>query len=381
MPEFVTVVNVESLSFTGTTWINTILGSHENAFTLGPPQRAWEMTEGSDACRIHGKDCEFWPGFFDQWKKGEDNFFVSLSQYSGKNYIITNNPVPGQSAEELNDPRVLVKRIRLIRDGRALAASYARHYPEKGFHAGLSEFLNPAFSQFEFDPQNSEILSLRYEDILADKQSTLDRCGEFVGLDYEPKALRFWEWEHHASAGNHGLFALIKFGQGIDVQNFEGKEFYEQQFKRSLEDEGDKFQDQRWMSELSRGQLFLFDLCFGDDNARYGYDRDEFSVQEFRDYLADVRAGVGSGSLSPFVAERLASSGLGDLAPIPVHGGGVSISVAGTANATSLTFSQKLKGKARGAAALASRKLAAYPRLHGACRKAARTVLGPLLSR
>jgi len=41
----VTVVLIESISYTGTTWINFVLGSHERALPLGPADRALQNVD------------------------------------------------------------------------------------------------------------------------------------------------------------------------------------------------------------------------------------------------------------------------------------------------------------------------------------------------
>ena len=68
----VTVAVIRSLSFTGTTWLNTVLGGHENALVLGPADRLWRFVNGEetgDLCRVHGGSCDFWPGFLARYVK------------------------------------------------------------------------------------------------------------------------------------------------------------------------------------------------------------------------------------------------------------------------------------------------------------------------
>ena len=61
----VKVIAVKSISFTGTTWLNAVMGSHKKCFLLGPADRVWEARKAGldDACRIHDADCPFWPEF------------------------------------------------------------------------------------------------------------------------------------------------------------------------------------------------------------------------------------------------------------------------------------------------------------------------------
>ena len=73
------VVNFSALSYSGTTWLNLLLGSHPEVFALGPPHRVWSLRKENfkGACLVHGQECEFWNGFADQWNQ-EDNFFSSI---------------------------------------------------------------------------------------------------------------------------------------------------------------------------------------------------------------------------------------------------------------------------------------------------------------
>ena len=102
MASTVTVVRITSLSYTGTTWINLLLGCHERAFALGPPDRVVNLLhdapdDAGDACRIHAGDCRFWPGFFARHDRTA-NFYLELAEASGKNVIVINNAIPGGRA-------------------------------------------------------------------------------------------------------------------------------------------------------------------------------------------------------------------------------------------------------------------------------------------
>ena len=81
----VRVVVINSLSYSGTTWLNAVLGSHRDAFALGPAHRVWEMRHKGweEACLIHGKSCPFWPKFHLEYDE-RDNFFTQLAKASGK---------------------------------------------------------------------------------------------------------------------------------------------------------------------------------------------------------------------------------------------------------------------------------------------------------
>ncbi|NNL64972.1 MAG: hypothetical protein HKP30_01890, partial [Myxococcales bacterium] len=87
-PAAVHVVKVLSPSYTGTTWLNLVLGGHARAFTIGPPDRVWQLREQGfdDACRVHAADCPFWPAFFRAYRPGE-NFYLQLAAFSGRDHL------------------------------------------------------------------------------------------------------------------------------------------------------------------------------------------------------------------------------------------------------------------------------------------------------
>ena len=140
----VTVVVVNSLSYTGTTWLNLVLGSHPRTFTIGPPDRVYNLLKQQtidqpvDACRVHGPECEFWQGFCDRYLATE-NYFIQLAEYAKRDVLVINNPIPNGAGLELEHPSIVLKPIQFIRDGRAVAASYRRKHPNESFFDGVKK--------------------------------------------------------------------------------------------------------------------------------------------------------------------------------------------------------------------------------------------------
>ncbi|MCA9290515.1 MAG: hypothetical protein KDA25_05270 [Phycisphaerales bacterium] len=287
----VTVVNVTSPSYTGTTWLCLLLGSHARAFTLGPPDRVWSMRAdperaGREACRVHGEACGFWPSFFAQYDASR-NFYVQLGAFSGRDVIVINNPTPAHVAAELQDPALTVRPLEMIRDARALATSYARHHRVDVYDA-IVDFAQHLPRSFAWSPDREDVLGLRYEDLMSDPRGHVARFASFVGLDYDERALAFWEFDHHITSGNQGTIALLKFFQGLPVPNFRNRAFYEAQFDRMRKGEA-AFDDQRWQDELGARERFVFDHFCGAANAAWGYEPDRFTTAEREQFLAELR--------------------------------------------------------------------------------------------
>lgn len=285
----VKVVVVRSISYTGTTWLNAVMGSHEQCFLLGPADRVWQArTTGlADACRIHDEDCPFWPEFFKHYD-ADRNFFIQLAEQSGKHIIVTNNPVQNGAGTELKHPDIEVQYIDLIRDPRAIWASYMRKNPETDPLDAIVNWLYPAVRNFKYNEDDPDRLSLRYEDVRADQLNILQRIGKFIGLDYGERSLRFWEWDHHITSGNIGTISLIKMGQRIALQNFKERAFYEAKFEAMKTEGQPRFTDERWKTELTRCNLFLYELLCGEHHERFGYVRDGFTLKEFILYSQEL---------------------------------------------------------------------------------------------
>jgi hypothetical protein len=293
MEKTITVVVLRSLSYTGTTWINCLLGCHPRSFALGPADRVIKLLETDNqnadtACRVHAADCPFWPAFANQYDANE-NFYIQLSEQSGCDFIITNNPLGHTRAtSDLKHPRILCRNINIVRDGRAICSSYIDKYPEKDFFQAVTEFFHPSAAMFHFDEQDPDTLCMRYEDVVADLPGMMQKLGGFIGLDYAETAHRFWEFDHHITAGNSALYGMIRRFQ--QDKPFSGKQaFYEEEYQRLLREPDKPIVDKRWEERLGRRERFIFDIHSGELNASWGYDRDTFTAGEFETFRCDYK--------------------------------------------------------------------------------------------
>lgn len=281
----VTAVKVSALSYVGTTWLNLVLGSHEDTLTIGPPHRLWELKDKGfeNACLIHGANDTFWTGFHKVWDR-KKNFLVALSEYSGKKYFLFDNPHEPFIDEVLTSPEVEVKELRYCRDARAVTASFARKFPDQDYISTIKP-TGWFYHSFQGIPSDENLLRVKYEDTVNDLPTTLQKVGDFLGLVYTDKAARFWEFDHHITSGNAGAIATVKLAKGIDIARTPELDFYRQQFEALKADPLQGFRDERWRRQLSRRDLFFFDLYLGKKNAEFGYLRDNFSQPEIRIFL------------------------------------------------------------------------------------------------
>lgn len=290
MDSLVTVVVIRSLSFSGTTWISTLLGCHDRTFVLGAPDRVMNLRKANwdDACRVHGKNCAFWPVFFEDYDKRE-NFFLQLAQVAKKDVIITNNPIHNGLAEKAFDsPNIIIKDIYIVRDGRAVCSSYCRHYPDSDFYDVVKDWFRPSASVFPFDPSNPDVISVHYEDVVKDQKAFIQDSGRFIGLEYPENFYKFWKFEHHITAGNSGFIAMIRRFQEGKAFGTKNSEFYEGEYQKLKQQPEKAMLDERWKDELGERELFIFDYFCGEINKYWGYTRDCFNTSQIEDFKTEI---------------------------------------------------------------------------------------------
>lgn len=290
------VLNIQTLSYSGTTWLNLLLGSHPETFAFGPPHRAWGMRDKKfeGACLVHGQGCEFWTRFGRKWD-GKENFFVALAEQSGKRIFLMDNAPQDFINATMTHPDVELLHGRYVRDGRAITASFARKMKAKGIEYIPSIMPDGWFyHSFQGIPLLDTLRSMghlvvRYEDAVNDQAAFLGMAGDFLGITYGEESYRFWEWDHHITSGNQGPIQMVRLHQGLAMPNFESAEVYRAQLERLQTDPAAAFSDERWKNQLVREELFWFDQLMGGKNEQLGYERDVFTQQEIESF---ARKGV-----------------------------------------------------------------------------------------
>lgn len=277
------------MSYTGTTWINLLLGCHEDTFALGPPDRFYELNDKSQAaklCLVHGESCPLWPAFCERYDR-EQNFLVQIAEVVKKRSFIINNPIMDGFGRELDGPGIEVLPVFVVRDGRAVTASYARHF-SVSFEDALADWYAPAIGGLLETMKAKNDLVLRYEDVLESPVRQLQQIGDWLGITYSERLRDYWLWKHHPIMANQGTVAMLRLHEGIPLMNFRGREFYEEQFKTLNENPSQSFADDRWKTDLTPRERFLFDHYCGSGNAQMGYSRDTFNASEVRDWKHEL---------------------------------------------------------------------------------------------
>lgn len=286
---------IRSLSFTGTTWVNLLFGSHERALAIGPPQRAWEAVEkdADRVCVVHHERCTLWPKFVRTWDR-DRSFFQQLAEHSGKSHIVLNNPTRELAEKELAHPALEVKNILVVRDARAVLASFLRHRPERyaNVYDAVAQWLKPALRRMaRLSRRLTDPLIVRYEDVMEDPHQLLDTVGNHIGIDYPANATNYWDFEHHLALGNSGMVDLLRRLQGAPglpgFQTSVRKAYYDELLEQTRSQPDKRVVDESWREILTLQDRFAYDYLCGELHETFGYERDRFNLDELRRCLRD----------------------------------------------------------------------------------------------
>jgi len=271
----ITVVNVISTVFSGSTWLSLMLGTHPRMLNVGE-MRKIRYDDNQGNCALHGRECPLWSRF--DWH-AEENPYHQIARLSGYRTIVVDNSRKLLPAQRAAGARI--RFIHLIRDGRAVTASMLR----KNWKGRMTS-IGRAARRWRHDlrrnrklmkqqPEADQI-AVRYEDLLADKPGELSRICAFLGLEYDPAMCEFWAGDHHPLGGNPGtLSSMLRRHDSAREDRAESfarsgahrgwdMDYYQQQ-------DPQRFRDERWKNELRDRDLRIFGLIAGRLNRCYGY--------------------------------------------------------------------------------------------------------------
>ena len=300
------VVFIMGAGHCGSTLLDLIVGSHSNAFSLGEFKQfgsrlgAHESAQG-EVCGVCAENCPIWNDSLVRQLKpvlgshaGFGKFLTALgkrtrnphrliAQQTGKEVIVDSSKHPSWIRNRLAHKH-LWKGIEpylvyLHRDGRAVTNSYFRKYPERTYPAVVEDWLTQVeqMESFYKSFDSGARLRLGYETLADAPADAAQSLCDFVGIEYEPGMLGYWQHDHHHLGGNGGTRHLIyryreQFGdhsQQLESRISESKKHYSHEYYDATRI-AIKL-DERWKTELTAEQLQLFDERAGKANASYVY--------------------------------------------------------------------------------------------------------------
>lgn len=271
MDQDIQVVNIMSVSFSGSTWLNLMLGSHDRAFSVGELKKV--LGWGKAVCTLHGEQCPVWSRYD---SRSSENPFAQIARITGKRCLVVNNSRQFLPSQQV--PPVRPKFIHLIRDGRAVVASMLRKEHQHSVSAAArlwSHDVRRNRRLMRRQPRE-DVLEVSYEHLKADPAAGLKRICAFLGLDFQPSMTRYEGHDAHYLSGNRGTLHALASQQQADV-NLQISIGNEPRFDWDLDHyrktDPTRFVDERWKHELSNRQLRVFALLAGRLNRRLGYPR------------------------------------------------------------------------------------------------------------
>lgn len=277
----ITVVYIVSCPFSGSTWLNLMLASHTRAFGVGELDK-FDRDYGKVLCVAHGAACPFWTRFD---PASPEDRYVQTARLAGKDVIVNNNKAV-ETIGNHTDPRVRGKYIFLIRDGRAVTASFLRKKPGHSFRKACRWWKKIFHSKYEaftrFAPEDR--LEVHYEALMENTEAQVRRICEFLGIDFQPQMLEYWKFEHHLIAGNLGtqLAMVRKANKDLPPETIELSKTRTYKWDVSYYENADaaNFKDERWKREFNRWKRWVFQFYAGRLNRRLGYNRDGFARRQ-----------------------------------------------------------------------------------------------------
>lgn len=252
-----TLLFILSSNYSGSHYLSLLLGSHSQATHLGEVKnlaKAKHQLGGTDTpestrhCHLCGsnQECRLFRGLH---LLEPDEIYPTLFHRAGTSLLVDTSKKFDWAARHLTG-EYEVRFLHLLRDPRALVRKWHQQFPDRtaqlrqrwkeariGGTAGVALLWRPEWQLWlhKWLRQNREITDflagrrephrlLSYRDLARAPAATLQDLMGWLGFDYEPAQLRYWEHEHHGS---------IK--------------------PRYAENPGEGFIDLRWQSELPAG--------------------------------------------------------------------------------------------------------------------------------
>lgn len=266
------IVHIIAASYSGSTWLNLMLGSHPDSFSIG--EMFWIKELGRPYCAFHGDACDVWSRI-DVQKAPE--MFHRLAAATGKKTMIVNNSLG--IVDAASSAGIPTRHLHLIRDGRAVTASYRRKHPEKSVHDACVWWKSGVdYHRKQLGKHPPEhVLAVRYEDLQQDPLRGLNIICDSLGQQYSEEMLQYDTRTEHFVGGNLGTLSMVARSQGrpapteppdippgLETPDW-GLEFYENQ-------DAGNFVDNRWDAERVESEDVTFNRLAGRLNKKLGYE-------------------------------------------------------------------------------------------------------------
>ena len=266
------IVYISSLGHSGSTLLDVILNQHHDVQSSGEVMfhDEWVNKNLRCTCKKLMNKCSFWTSILDEnfkilgsvneigYMNNSFELFNNIKKSTGKNIIIDSSKSNDRLNILLQDRRLEIKVIHLIRNGYGVINSISKshHRPAKSNNnqktipvnilIGILRWIrrNLALKRLMEKHRINDYLQIRYEDLCEKPMSEIKKLCEFIDIDFQEEMAKPKLLNCHNIGGSRWRFS----DKPIQINL-----------------------DEKWRAELGRGSKFLFMLFAGWLNKKYGY--------------------------------------------------------------------------------------------------------------
>jgi len=224
MSKKIPLIYIAGSSYSGSTLMDLILGSHPAVESLGEVKKIpfvqASMDKGAPAkcnCGSTVAECTFWQQLLRGGRAFDENdpqsnatLFSNALSFRGRNTILDNSKNSGRimmlSRSGLFDIQVL----HVVRDSRAVVFSHRRKAERRTHDKNYRLYptarnwnrLNLRLANTFERASEASYLRVKYEDVVANPEREIKSILEKLGLVWVPKVLQFRDSPHHGIEGN-----------------------------------------------------------------------------------------------------------------------------------------------------------------------------------
>jgi hypothetical protein len=241
-----TVIFILSSAHSGSTWVGYVLGSTSHSAFLGEYFRPWDSQARVPCtiCAMRGlPSCTVLHGA--ERLPGADAFRFAAAR-TGARILIDNSKRIDWAETFVGMADLECRFVHVVRDPRGWVASTKRRGEGDLDGARASWVAENAAFTTAAQRAGVRAITVCYDLLALRPASSWRRLFRFCGLRFDPRALRYWEAEHHGFAANGASDAVVKAAGGAPPGHFATGDdgFYASRSQRD-------FHDDRWRDSLS----------------------------------------------------------------------------------------------------------------------------------
>jgi hypothetical protein len=261
-------------SYSGSTLLGLILGSHQDCFYSGEPNKT-RFLEDTDysitkrSCKYCGVNCPVWKDFI---VSDSLDLYEQLSIKTKKPIVIDSTKVITWVEEQIATLQKTSSRLYLIflqRDGRAVINSRIRKCPEEDIKEAINGWKERIIQTQElYRNFKGNKIKIKYENLATDTESVTRTLCNFLEIDYQPQMLQYYQHEHHPLGGNSGTQSLVAKAQNKNIEEFLLK--IPERYRDYYQNHGLEINlDMRWRQEIDPKVERLFEEMAGKENEEF----------------------------------------------------------------------------------------------------------------